>query len=90
MSVMSTGRRPGAVVRRLSPEATYSLLRRPGLAGSTPTARRRPGRPRLHLVPPLPAVPAEDRPAAPPRGRVPRPAGRAAWPHHAAWPHRAG
>lgn len=75
MSVMSTGRRPGAAVRRLSPDDAYVLPRRPGPAGSKPATRRRPGRPRLHLVPPLPAGPAEDRPAAPPRGRTPVPAG---------------
>jgi LysM domain len=73
MSVMSTGRRPGAAVRRLSPEDAYFLPRRPGPAGRKPAARR-PGRPRLHLVPALPAGPAGDRPAAPPRGRSPVPA----------------
>ena len=52
MSVMSTGRRPGAAVRRLSPEDAYLLLRRPGRAVSHPAAGRRPGRPRLRLVPP--------------------------------------
>ena len=87
MSVMSTGRRPGAAVRRHSPEDAYLLLRRPGPAGSHPTAGRRPGRPRLRLVPPLPAGPADKEPAgpaeklparpaeklppAPPRGRTP-------------------
>jgi len=79
MSVMSTGRRPGAVVRRLSPEDAYLLPRRPGPAGRNPAAARRPGRPRLRLVPPLPAGPAEKPlPAgpvenlspAPPRGRT--------------------
>jgi len=71
MSVMSTGRRPGAAVRRLSPEDAYLLLRRPGPAGRHPTAGRRSGRPRLRLVPPLPAGPAEKLPAGPPRGRTP-------------------
>ena len=70
MSVMSTGRRPGAVVRRLSPEDAYLLPRRPGPAGSNPAAARRPGRPRLRLVPPLPAGPAESLSPAPPRGRT--------------------
>jgi LysM domain len=63
MSVMSTGRRPGAAVRRLSPEDAYLLLH--------PTAGKRPGRPRLRLVPPVPAGPAEKLPPAPPRGRTP-------------------
>jgi hypothetical protein len=72
MSAMSTGRRPGAAVRRFSPGDAYSLLRRPGPAGSKP--RPRPGRPRLHLVPPLPTGPAEGRPATPPPGRTPAPA----------------
>ena len=72
MSVMSTGRRPGAAVRRFSPGDAYSLLRRPGPAGSKP--RPRPGRPRLHLVAPLPTGPAEGRPATPPPGRTPVPA----------------
>jgi hypothetical protein len=70
MSVMSTGRRPGAVVRRLSPEDACILPRRPGPAGSNPAAARRPGRPRLRLVPPLPAGPAENLSPAPPRGRT--------------------
>ena len=70
MSVMSTGRRPGAVVRRLSPEDAYLLPRRPGPAGSNPAAARRPGRPRLRLVPPLPAGPAGNLSPAPPRGRT--------------------
>jgi hypothetical protein len=70
MSVMSTGRRPGAVVRRLSPEDAYLLPRRPGPAGSNPAAARRPGRPRLRLVPPLPAGPADNLSPAPPRGRT--------------------
>jgi LysM domain-containing protein len=71
MSVMSTGRRPGAAVRRLSPEDVYLRLRRPSAAGSQPTGGRRAGRARLRLVPPLPAGPAEKRPPAPPRGRTP-------------------
>lgn len=111
MSVMSTGRRPEAAVRRLSPERAYVLPRRPGragrkaiaaggrgtaaggqgtvadgrgtatggrgtAAGGLGTARRRPGRPRLQLVPPLTAAgPAEGRPAPPPPGRTPVPAG---------------
>lgn len=104
MSVMSTGRRPEAAVRRLSPERAYVLPRRPGRAGRKAiaaggrgtaaggqgtvadgrgtatggrgTARRRPGRPRLQLVPPLTAAgPAEGRPAPPPPGRTPVPAG---------------
>jgi hypothetical protein len=70
MSVMSTGRRPGAVVRRLSPEDAYLVPRRPGPAGSNPAAARRPGRPRLRLVPPLPAGPAGNLSPAPPRGRT--------------------
>ena len=70
MSVMSTGRRPGAVVRRLSPEDAYLLPRRPGPAGSNPAAARRPGRPRLRLVSPLPAGPADNLSPAPPRGRT--------------------
>lgn len=74
MSVMSTGRRPGAGVRRLSPEDAYGLQRQPGPAGSKSTARRRPARPRLRLVPPLPTSPAEGRPPAPPRGRISVPA----------------
>ena len=70
MSVMSTGRRPGAGVRRLSPEDAYPLPRQPGPAGSKSTARRRPARPRLRLVPPLPTRPAEGRPpTGPAEGR---------------------
>jgi len=76
MSVMSTGRRPGAAVRRLSPEDVYLLLRRSGPAGSHPTAGRRPGRPRLRLVPPLPAGPAEKEPAGPAEKLPARPAGK--------------
>jgi hypothetical protein len=79
MSLMSTGRRPGTAVRRLSPEDAYSLPRWPALAGTKSTgtkstSRLRPGRTRLRLVPPLPAGAAGDRPATPPRGRVPAPA----------------
>jgi len=74
MSVMSTGRRPGAGVRRLSPEDAYPLQRQPGPADSKSTARRRPARPRLRLVPPLSTRPAEGRPPAPPRGRISVPA----------------
>jgi hypothetical protein len=79
MSAMSTGRRPGTAVRRLSPEDAYSLPRWPAPAGTKSTstkstARPRPGRTRLRLVPPLPAGAAGDRPATPPRGRVPAPA----------------
>ncbi len=70
MSVLSTGRRPGTAVRRLSPEDAYSLPRWPAPAGSNPIARRRTGRPRLRLVPPLPAGPAEKATTAPPRGRT--------------------
>jgi LysM domain-containing protein len=74
MSVMSTGRRPGAAVRRLSPEHGYSLPRQPGPTGGARTVSRRPARPRLRLVPPLPTGPAADRPPAPPRGRISAPA----------------
>ena len=62
MSVMSTGRRPGAVVRPLSPEGASALPRRPAPAGDTPATWRRRGRPRLRLVHPLPAAPAMTRP----------------------------
>ncbi len=65
MSVMSTGRRPGAAVRRLSPEDAHLLPRRPGPAGRQPPAGPRPGRPRLRLVSPLPAGPMEKLPAGP-------------------------
>ncbi len=70
MSVRSTGRRPGTAVGRLSPEDAHSVPRWPSPGGSVPAAHRRPGRPQLRLVPPLPAGPAEDGPAAPPRGQA--------------------
>ena len=74
MSVLSTGRRPGAVVRRLSPEDAHLPRRQPSPAGSHPTTGRRPGRSRLRLVPPLPAGPAEKEPAGPAEKLLARPA----------------
>jgi hypothetical protein len=74
MSVLSTGRRPGTAVRRLNPEDAYSLPPWPAAAGTKLTARPRPGRARLRLVPPLPTRATGDRPRTPPRGRIPAPA----------------